>query len=224
MTRVMTEGLEFPEGPVALDDGSVLVVEIKRQTITRCWPNGSTEVVAETGGGPNGMAIGPDGALYVCNNGGFAWREIDGMTAPGHQGDDYVGGSIQRVMIETGEVTTLYAECDGHQLRGPNDIVFDTNGGFWFTDLGKSRSRDSDNGGLYYALADGSSIACAAYGLTKPNGVGLSPDGSTVYVAETSVGRVWKWDIASPGVVERGTTPLAHGTLLYGFDGYQLLD
>ena len=224
MTRVMTEGLEFPEGPVALDDGSVLVVEIKRQTITRCWPDGSTEVVAETGGGPNGMAIGPDGALYVCNNGGFAWREIDGMTAPGHQGDDYVGGSIQRVVIETGEVTTLYTECDGHQLRGPNDIIFDTNGGFWFTDLGKSRSRDSDNGGLYYALANGSSIVCAAYGLTKPNGVGLSPDGSTVYVAETSVGRVWKWDIVSPGVVERGTTPLAHGTLLYGFDGYQLLD
>ncbi|MEC8017486.1 MAG: SMP-30/gluconolactonase/LRE family protein, partial [Actinomycetota bacterium] len=63
-----------------------------------------------------------------------------------------------------------------------------------------------------------------AYGLTKPNGVGLSPDGSTVYVAETSVGRVWKWSIASPGVVERGTTPLAHGTLLYGFNGYQLLD
>ena len=69
MTRVMAEGLEFPEGPVALDDGSVLVVEIKRQTITRCWPDGSTKVVAETGGGPNGMAIGPDGVVCVQQRG-----------------------------------------------------------------------------------------------------------------------------------------------------------
>jgi gluconolactonase len=223
-TRVMTEGLQFPEGPVAMDDGSVLVVEIKRGTITRCLPDGSTEVVATPGGGPNGMAIGPDGHLYVCNNGGFGWREIDGMTAPGHQADDYTGGSIQRVDIATGAVETLYTHCDGHALRGPNDIVFDAHGGFWFTDLGKSRSRDSDNGGLYYATADGSSITCAAYPLNRPNGVGLSPDGSTVYVAETSVGRLWKWEIESPGVVRRGTTPLAHGTLLHGFDGYQMLD
>jgi len=223
-TRVMTEGLQFPEGPVAMDDGSVLVVEIKRGTVTRCLPDGSTEVVATPGGGPNGMALGPDGHLYVCNNGGFTWREIDGMTAPGHQADDYVGGSIQRVDIATGAVETLYTHCDGHALCGPNDIVFDAHGGFWFTDLGKSRSRDSDNGGLYYATADGSSITCAVYPLNRPNGVGLAPDGSRVVVAETSVGRLWVWEIESPGVVRRGSTPLAHGTLLHGFDGYQMLD
>ena len=66
--------------------------------------------------------------------------------------------SIQRVDLNTGAVSTLYAECDGRPLRGPNDIVFDDKGGFYFTDLGKTRAHDVDRGGIYYALADGSSI------------------------------------------------------------------
>src|SRR5260221_8728160 len=68
--REVTSGLQFPEGPVAMNDGSVLVVEITRGTLTRVRPNGAKEVVAETGGGPNGAAIGPDGKVYICNNGG----------------------------------------------------------------------------------------------------------------------------------------------------------
>ena len=82
----VARGLQFPEGPVALADGSVLVVEIRRGTLSRVAPDGTVTVVAETGGGPNGAAIGPDGAVYVCNNGGFAWHDRpDGIVAPGHQ-------------------------------------------------------------------------------------------------------------------------------------------
>jgi gluconolactonase len=72
--RVIATGLSFPEGPVAMADGSIVLVEIERQTVTRVKPDGSTEVIAHTGGGPNGLAVGPDGAFYVCNNGGFMWR------------------------------------------------------------------------------------------------------------------------------------------------------
>ena len=64
--REITSGLKFPEGPVAMNDGSVLVVEVTRGTLTRVRPNGSKEVVAETGGGPNGAAIGPDGKVYLA--------------------------------------------------------------------------------------------------------------------------------------------------------------
>ncbi len=73
MQRV-TDGLMFPEGPVAMADGSVILVEIRRGTLTRVLPNGEQEIVAELGGGPGGAAIGPDGAMYICNNGG-AWNE-----------------------------------------------------------------------------------------------------------------------------------------------------
>src|SRR3989454_8782118 len=73
--REITSGLQFPEGPIALADGSVLVVEIKRGTLTRVAPDGKQTIVATTGGGPNGAAIGPDGLVYVCNNGGFEWHD-----------------------------------------------------------------------------------------------------------------------------------------------------
>src|SRR4029450_5242832 len=68
--RVIASDLDFPEGPVVLPDGSVLLVEIRAQQLTRVWPGGRKEVVAKIPGGPNGAAIGPDGQCYVCNNGG----------------------------------------------------------------------------------------------------------------------------------------------------------
>ena len=72
--KVIATGLEFPEGPIAMKDGSILLVEIKRGTLTRVLPTGEQEIVAELGGGPNGIAIGPGGQCYVCNNGGFDWH------------------------------------------------------------------------------------------------------------------------------------------------------
>jgi gluconolactonase len=207
--HVLAEGLRFPEGPIAMDDGSVLLVEIARQTLSRVQPDGSVEVVAECGGGPNGAAMGPDGAIYICNNGGFSWREVDGMLLPGVQAEDYAGGSIQRVDLETGDVTTLYTECNGWDLKGPNDIVFDRNGGFYFTDLGKGREKDLDRGGIYYAKPDGSSVVPVARPLITPNGIGLSPNEDCLYFAETMTGRVRYWELDSPGVVADQGTQLA---------------
>ena len=92
--RGVTAGLRFPEGPVAMPDGSVLVVEIERRTVTRVAPDGTKTVVAEPGGGPNGLAIGPEGKCYVCNNGGFDWHERNGRLMPGLQPKDYKGGAI----------------------------------------------------------------------------------------------------------------------------------
>ena len=228
--REITSGLQFPEGPIAMDDGSVLVVEIKRGTLTRVNPDGSKKVVAETGGGPNGAAIGPDGKVYICNNGGFEWHEVDGKLLPGLQPKDYTGGCIQRVDLATGQVETLYTECDGRSLRGPNDIVFDNSGGFYFTDPGKMRERDRDRTGVFYARADGSLIKEVIFPLDLPNGIGLSPNGKRLYVAETFTGRVWYWDIAGPGELAYAQSaggPLltpGGGTLLTGLPGFQLLD
>ena len=154
--RELASGLAFPEGPVWMPDGSVVLVEIRGGRVTRIAPDGAQETVATPGGGPNGAAIGPDGALYVCNNGGFEWHEVGGLTLPGNQPADYSGGRIERVDLATGEVAELYRACGDHALRGPNDLVFDAHGGFWFTDHGKTRARDRDRGGIYWARPDGS--------------------------------------------------------------------
>ncbi|MGH1452666.1 MAG: SMP-30/gluconolactonase/LRE family protein [Paracoccaceae bacterium] len=216
-------GLQFPEGPIAMADGSVILVEIQRQTLTRITPDGTRTTIAELPGGPNGAAIGPDGAVYVCNNGGFEFHQKGGINHPGHKGAHYTGGSIQRVDLSSGAVTTLYTECDGHPLRGPNDIVFDAQGGFYFTDLGKTTRDHIEHGAFYYARPDGSHINRVFGPMLTPNGIGLSPGGDTVYVAETRTGRVWGHDIVEPGVVQR-PTGLMPGRLLTTLPDYQLLD
>jgi gluconolactonase len=223
--REIASGLQFPEGPIALPDGSVLVVEIKRGTLSRVSPNGTVSVVAHTGGGPNGAAIGPDGKVYVCNNGGFEWHDVGGLTIPGNQPADYIGGRIQRVDLSTGKVEDLYTACDGRPLRGPNDIVFDRAGGFWFTDHGKLRERDRDRTGVYYARPDGSMIRETIFPMDAPNGIGLSPDDTRLYVAETHTGRVWAWDLSGPGQIAGGVGfGPGGGSLLAGLPGFQLFD
>ncbi|MYF81947.1 MAG: SMP-30/gluconolactonase/LRE family protein, partial [Chloroflexi bacterium] len=180
----LATGLEFPEGPIAMDDGSVLLTEIARGTLTRVTPDGRVEVVAETGGGPNGAAVGPDGQVWITNNGGFEWDRAGGRLLPAGQARNYAGGSIQRVDLETGAVETVYTECDGLPLKGPNDIVFDATGGFWFSDLGKNREYDRDLGALYYATTDGSHISRAVFPITGgANGVGQATGATHVYVA-----------------------------------------
>jgi len=204
----ITDQLQFPEGPIAMPDGSVIVVEIMRGTLSRVMPDGEIHVIAEPGGGPNGAAIGPDGHCYVCNNGGFEWsRSSRGLIFPGNQAADYTTGRIERINIDTGNVETVYISCDGEPLKGPNDIVFDKEGGFWFTDHGKNRPRDRDRTGVYYATVDGQHIVEAIFPMEAPNGIGLSPDEKTLYVAETPTGRLWAYALAAPGEIDRSQRP-----------------
>jgi gluconolactonase len=220
---IIATGLQFPEGPVAMQDGSVLVAEIRSGLVKRVAPDGAITVVADCGGGPNGLAIGPDGALYVCNNGGNTY-------SPGHfvatgPNPDYQGGTIQRVDLASGAVSTLYTHCGDFRLSSPNDLVFDAHGGMYFTDMGKKRARDRDHGALYYAAHDGSFIREVAYQVAAANGVGLSPDGKTVYATETETSRLWAFDIVEPGHVVKHPFPSPHGgRLVCGLPGYQRFD
>jgi gluconolactonase len=209
-----------------MSDGSVVLVEIGRGTVTRAAPDGSSEVVAELGGGPNGAAIGPDGKLYVCNNGGaFDYTDIDGLTVPVQPPQNHTGGRIERVDLDSGEVERVYDECDGRPLRAPNDLVFDSHGGFYFTDHGLREHRTSDRTGVFYAHADGTAITETIFPLDAPNGVGLSPDGNRIYVAETYTACLWWWELAGPGEAKPAQALLPHGgTLLARLPGFQFLD
>jgi gluconolactonase len=224
--REIATGLRFPEGPIALPDGTWLVVEIAAGRLSRIAADGSVSVVADTGGGPNGAAIGPDGRCYVCNNGGMRFHERDGLLFPELAPEDAADGWIDAIDLDTGDVETLYRNCEGRPLRAPNDIVFDGDGGMWFTDHGKTQRRIRDRGAVYYARPDGSLIKEVVSPLEGPNGIGLSPDGTRLYVAETPTGRLWSFAIAGPGEISRieGPVPWARGHLVANPSGYLLFD
>ncbi|MDZ7603810.1 MAG: SMP-30/gluconolactonase/LRE family protein [Hoeflea sp.] len=222
--ETLAEGLGFPEGPVVMPDGSVVVTEIAAGCLTRIGPDGSVSRLAETGGGPNGAALGPDGMLYVCNNGGFEWNRDEGLRPVGRAADN-LGGSIQRVDPESGRVETLYTACGDIPLRAPNDIVCDRHGGFYFTDHGHRSGRSLDFGAVFYARLDGAGIRQVAFPLIGPNGIGLSPDGSQVHVAETSSGRIWTYRVIAPGEFAAPDWPSpTGGDLLAGLAGFHRYD
>ena len=201
---IIATGLEFPEGPVCDRDGSVYVVEIRGGRVRKIAADGTLSVFAQPGGGPNGAARGPDSALYVTNNGGFAWH--DGL--PVGPAQDYETGRIERIDTN-GTVRRFYTACDDVRLSAPNDLVFDAEGNFYFTDpiqrdpavrepLSAPTKR---RGSVYYATPDGTRIQRVATNLQHPNGIGLTPDGKTLLVAETFAASLCAFPIRAPGVL-----------------------
>ena len=224
--REIAHGLSFPEGPVSLPDGSLLVVEIAAGRLTKINLDGKKTLITQLKGGPNGAAIGPDGRVYICNNGGMRFFEKDGCFLPRLSTLETSHGWIEAVDLKTGQAETIYTECDGNPLIGPNDLVFDSTGGFWFTDHGHTRRRDKDRGSVFYARTDGSEIREVISPLDGPNGIGISPDESQLYVAETPTGRIWAFNIEAPGKISRttGPVPWEKGRLIASPSGYHLFD
>ena len=216
--EVVATDLGFPEGPVILDDGSILAVDIEGGRVVRV-DDGEVSTVAIPGGGPNGLAMADPRTAVVANNGGFLWTTVNGVSIPidhpthTNEPPGFTGGWMERVDLHSGAVTRLYDSYEGGPLRGPNDLVFDAVGGLWFTDHGKGRFESVDRGALYYAPPGNGPLRQVAFPLLGPNGVGLSPDGTAVYVAETHTGRLWAWDLSAPGEVRPAAASLAvrHG-------------
>ena len=196
----VANGLAFPEGPIAMPDGSVVLVEMFGPRLT---PRPARRVEGDDRRDPRRTQRCRPRARTACSTSATTaaasprptWT---GSTFPGGlTRAKYIGGRIQTVDPATGTVTDLYTECDGHPLLAPNDLVFDAHGGFYFTDHGlvDDEERVHKIAGIYYAQADGSGIKEVVYPTDDPNGIGLSPDGTTLYWAETWRGRILQRDI-----------------------------
>jgi gluconolactonase len=173
--RVVAEGLGFTEGPVWTRDGRLLVTSISHGVIYEIAADGGARVLAETGGGPNGMTEGADGTLYIAQNGGI-FGTSGRSRRPAAPGIQAIAGGSVRYLAEG--------------LDAPNDLCFGPDGRLYFTDpRGWARPDDLPPGRVYAMTPDG-----APHQLTEgpafTNGIAFGQDASRLYVAETFGRRV----------------------------------
>lgn len=180
--RKLAGDFKFTEGPALSPDGKIFFNDIPNERTHVFDPEtGKTTVFREPSGRANGLFFTPAGALISCEGGN---RRVTRT--------DYAGN-----------LTVLADKFDGKKLNSPNDVVPDGIGGFYFSDprYGKSDDMELDVQAVYYLDKKGK-LSQVASDLPKPNGVILSPDGGTLYVADTEAAKIFAYDVTAPGVIE----------------------
>ena len=202
--------------------------DVRRAGDARSIRMDPADVVCEVKGGPNGLAVGPDGALYLCNNGGsHTPADVDGLLRPGTLRPRPL---LRRT--DPAHRPRRHGDQPLHELRRPSAARAE-------------RPRDGRSRRLLLhrlrhprrrAPEPPISVPCTTPAATaprstrwripcqSPNGVGLSPDGTILYYAETYTGRVFRRPIAEPGVLEPPNSKYDPWALLCGLPGMQLLD
>lgn len=193
----LSGGHQFPEGPIVDKDGTLYICELARGTVTKITTDGESTVLAEMAGSPNGIAFGPDRAIYVCNGGG---RWVPRGSTDCSEGPGDHPGLLQRLELD-GSYITLISEIDGVPLNAPNDIVFDPEGNFYFTDpIWQVTQGNVEPGTICFSTLDGQAKRLHT-GMAYPNGIALSPDAKTLIVAETYTAKLLAFAITAPGEI-----------------------
>ena len=203
--QVLAGGFTWTEGPVWIDDdggGHLLFSDIPRNTIFRWSAARGVELFMNPSGytgvsyyglepGSNGLALDPKGRLAMCEHGD---RRLS-------------------VLSRGGGKVTLVDRYEGKRLNSPNDLTFDQSGNLFFTDppyglpeRADDPRRELDFCGVYRLSVDGD-LKLLTKELTRPNGIGLSPDEQTLYVAQSDPARpIWMaFPIKNDGSLGKGS-------------------
>jgi gluconolactonase len=205
--EILAEGFDWAEGPVWIEDGAyVLFSDVPRNRIYR-WMEGAGHQVwlepsgytgdATRGGEPgsNGLLLDHEGRLVLCQHGDRRVARLDApLTAP------------EPIF------TTLADRYEGKRFSSPNDAVFDSRGALFFTDPpyglpegpGDPTQETPFNG--VYRLGVGGEVTLLTDELSRPNGIALSPDEKTLYVANSDPERaIWMaYDLLPSGRIDNG--------------------
>ncbi|WP_231138012.1 SMP-30/gluconolactonase/LRE family protein [Rhodococcus opacus] len=188
--HVLAAGIGFTEGPVAWGDDAVVVTSMTRGLLYRVdLGTGETHLLAEPGGGPNGLAVATDGALVVAQSGGHVMPTRSEVP---------VQASIQHVL--DGEVSTLTMD-----VNSPSDCVIGTDGRFWFTDpADHALDTPTRNGDVRVLDLTSGTVSTVLSGLSFPNGIAFGADPSELYVAETSARCIRRYRVNGDHVTADG--------------------
>lgn len=183
--REVAAGFSFTEGPAADRNGDVFFTDIPQERI-HVWraATGKVEVWLEPTGKINGLFFRPNGTLLGCQMG------------PGRR--------IVAIDPVTRAIAPLAERVDGKRFNAPNDLVLDAQGGIWFTDPAygrKPEERELDEEAVYWISPDGKTVRKVAGGFQRPNGIALSPDGRTLYVADRDADVTVAFPVEGPGML-----------------------
>lgn len=195
MTRVFASGVSAPEGPVALPDGTWLIVEgdAKRGCVTHISADGKTRNIIKKTGRPNGLAVDSHGVIWVAES-----------KTP----------SLVRLTMD-GKSEVVATECDGEKFLFPNDLCFGPDGGLYLTDSGVIIEEFAPNnqirpdymgmkydGRVYRVDVSSGKVRKLDSGIKFTNGIAFGPD-RVLYANETLTGNIYayQWnngEIAGP--------------------------
>ena len=192
--RVVASGLRFPEGPTALGGGAFAVVEMQGEGVARVASDGTVSPLADLGGGPNGSALGSDGAVYVANNGGLSAAGMEYWHAPRE-----FDGIVQRIGAD-GAVATVNGDLPGTAPHRPNDLCFAPDGSLLVTDSANWEDMRNLNPGHVVRIAPDGTTSSILELPALPNGIGFGPDGR-LYVAQSLTRKIlaFEWADGAPG-------------------------
>jgi len=199
VARILTSGLRFPEGPAVLDDGAVMVAEMKGEAISRVDADGTLSVLGDCGGGPNGSAAGAAGEYYVANNGGLSAAGTGYWYAPRQ-----MDGCVQRVDAD-GTVTQVGGTLPGPGPHRPNDLCFGPDGTLYVTDSANWEDLRNINPGHVVAIGPDGSQRQAVELPAMPNGIEISPDGR-LFVTQSLTRKILAFELAADGAIGPSTT------------------
>lgn len=176
---------KFVEGPVWSPEGYLLFSDIPANQIIKYVPGSTPTVFREPSGNSNGLTYDPSGRLVIC---------------------EHTNRRVSRLDAD-GKLTVLAKSYEGKRLNSPNDLVVRSDGTIYFTDppygIPQGEKQELDFQGVY-KISPAGTLSLLASDFERPNGVALSPDERTLYVADTARRHVRAFDVASDGSVSNG--------------------
>ena len=178
----IAEGFVSAEGPLWHPDGYLLFSDVHGKIIYKIGPGGKAEVWFSKGLGTNGLALNPaNGRLIACC---------------------YSEKCLLEINPQTGEHRVLASSFEGRPFNNVNDIAWDAEGNFFFTDPSWGSGPDIVQG--IYRYSTGGLLSLAARMDRQPNGIAVSPDGAHLYVARSGAGEIWRFPLDSSGAPGEG--------------------